>query len=110
MRRRRWRPRPAGRAAKSTPARWNWHAAAMHRHRRPRERMMAAERADPRRLAAWRRGRWSEALCRFALRLKGYRILAQGWRSPQGEIDIVARRGGTVAIVEVKARGSLEAA
>ena len=62
------------------------------------------------RLAAWRRGRWSEALCRLALRLKGYRILARGWRCPQGEIDIVARRGGTVAIVEVKARGSLYAA
>jgi len=71
---------------------------------------MAVERADPRRLAAWRRARWSEALCRLALRLKGYRILAQDWRCPQGEIDIVARRGGTIAIVEVKARSSLEAA
>jgi putative endonuclease len=89
-------------------------------HRRPTVRTMAAERkavgrkaaglADPERLAAWRRGRWSEALCRLALRLKGYRILACGWRCPQGEIDIVARRGGTVAIVEVKARRSLEAA
>ena len=59
---------------------------------------------DPKRLAAWRRGRWSEALCRLALRLKGYRILARGWRCRQGEIDIVAKRGGTVAIVEVKAR------
>jgi putative endonuclease len=88
--------------------------------RRPTVRTMAAERkavgrkaaglADPERLAAWRRGRWSEALCRLALRLKGYRILARGWRCPQGEIDIVARRGGTVAIVEVKARRTLDAA
>lgn len=66
--------------------------------------------ADPRRLKAWKRGRWSEALCRLALRLKGYRILAQGWRCQQGEIDIVAKRGGTVAIVEVKARSTLDAA
>ena len=78
--------------------------------RRPMVRTMAAESADPKRLAAWRRGRWSEALCRLALRLKGYRILAQGWRCQQGEIDIVAKRGGTVAIVEVKARNSLDAA
>jgi putative endonuclease len=78
--------------------------------RRPMVRMMAAENADPKRLAAWRRGRWSEALCRLALRLKGYRILARGWRCQQGEIDIVAKRGGTVAIVEVKARRTLDAA
>ena len=70
----------------------------------------AADRIDPKRLAAWRRGRWSEALCRLALRLKGYRILARGWRCPQGEIDIVAKRGRTVAIVEVKARRTLDAA
>jgi putative endonuclease len=72
--------------------------------------MMAVKQVDPKRLAAWRRGRWSEALCRLALRLKGYRILACGWRCQQGEIDIVAKRGGAVAIVEVKARSTLDAA
>lgn len=56
---------------------------------------------------AYRRGRASEGLCRLVLRLKGYRILASGFRAPVGEIDIVARRGKTLAIVEVKARGSL---
>jgi len=56
---------------------------------------------------AYRHGRFSEALCRLVLRLKGYRILAAGFRVPTGEIDIVARRGGTLAIVEVKARASL---
>ncbi|MFI4987677.1 MAG: YraN family protein [Alphaproteobacteria bacterium] len=56
---------------------------------------------------AYRRGRSSEALCRLMLRVKGYRILASGFRVPAGEIDIVARRGGTLAIVEVKARASL---
>jgi putative endonuclease len=40
----------------------------------------------------------------LALRLKGYRILARRYRSAVGEIDIVARRGGVVAMVEVKAR------
>lgn len=56
---------------------------------------------------ALRRGRWSEALCRFVLRLKGYRILALDFRVPMGEIDIVAQRGSTLAIIEVKARESL---
>lgn len=56
---------------------------------------------------AYRRGRFSEALCRLVLRLKGYRIVARGFRHPAGEIDIIATRGGTLAIVEVKARGSL---
>jgi putative endonuclease len=38
------------------------------------------------------------------LAAKGYRILARRWRSPAGEIDLVARRRGIVAFVEVKAR------
>src|SRR3954470_4056022 len=109
MRHRRWRLKPAGRAVRSMPEHSHWGGPPPMR-RRPMVRMMADKPADPKRLAAWRRGRWSEALCRLALRLKGYRILARGWRCPQGEIDIVARRGGTVAIVEVKARRTLDAA
>jgi putative endonuclease len=64
--------------------------------------------ADYRRAA--RRGRLAEALCRWHLRLRGWRILARGWRCPAGEIDIVARRGGTIAVIEVKARRDLETA
>ena len=55
-------------------------------------------------------GRFAEGLCRLALRLKGYRILENRLRTPLGEIDIVARRGRTLAIVEVKARGDWDAA
>ena len=62
---------------------------------------------DARRRQAYRHGRASEALCRLVLRLKGYRILASDFRAPVGEIDIIARRGMTLAIVEVKARASL---
>jgi len=59
------------------------------------------------RRTAFRRGRWSEGLALWSLRLKGYRILARDLRSPLGEIDIVACRGRTLAIIEVKARDNL---
>jgi len=60
--------------------------------------------------AAEKRGRGAEALACWYLRLKGWRILARRARVPGGEVDIVARRGRTLAFVEVKARSSDEAA
>lgn len=54
-----------------------------------------------------RKGHRGEWLAAWALRLKGYRILAARHRTRLGEIDLVARRGDTVAIVEVKARATL---
>jgi putative endonuclease len=36
--------------------------------------------------------------------------VARGWRCPAGEIDIVARRGRVLAIIEVKSRGEVKAA
>ena len=49
-------------------------------------------------------GRRAETLCAFLLRLKGYRILATRYKSPVGEIDIIARRGNVLIAVEVKNR------
>jgi putative endonuclease len=43
----------------------------------------------------------------MALRLQGYRVVARRIRYPVGEIDIAARRGRTLAIIEVKARGRI---
>ena len=57
--------------------------------------------------AAFRRGHGAEGLAAWWLRLKGYRILARNWRSAAGEIDLIARRGATLVIVEVKQRGDL---
>lgn len=54
--------------------------------------------------AAHRRGEWAERLCLWHLRLMGYRVLARRYRTPVGEIDLIARRGRTVAAIEVKAR------
>jgi putative endonuclease len=59
---------------------------------------------------AERRGRGAETLACWYLRLKGWRILARRARVPGGEVDIVARRGRTLAYVEVKARGDEQAA
>lgn len=74
--------------------------------------MKRGEKAGARRdrATAERLGRRAEWLCRIALRLKGYRILAARLRVPAGEIDILAERGGTLAVVEVKARRDLDAA
>ncbi len=66
------------------------------------------------RQAAERRGRWAEQLCVIRLRLSGWRILARryaGLRGTRiGEIDLVARRGKTVAFIEVKARAQADQA
>jgi putative endonuclease len=59
---------------------------------------------------AEKRGRGAETLACWYLRLKGWRILARRARVPGGEVDIVARRGRTLAFVEVKARSTEEAA
>ncbi len=60
-----------------------------------------------RRQEAYRRGHSSEWLAALALMLKGFRIVARRYRTRLGEIDLIARRGNLVLIVEVKARRTL---
>jgi len=60
--------------------------------------------------AARRSGRRAEVVAALWLMAKGYRILGFRLRTPQGEIDLLARRGGVLAVVEVKIRASLAAA
>ena len=55
-------------------------------------------------------GRRSEMLAAIFLRLKGFSILSQRERTPGGEIDLVARRGGLLIFAEVKARKAFDAA
>lgn len=59
---------------------------------------------------AQRRGRLAEWLCVWHLRLRGWHIVARGWRCPAGEIDILARRGRVLAVIEVKSRGEFATA
>ena len=53
---------------------------------------------------AERLGRWAETVCVWRLRFAGYRIVARRFKSPVGEIDLIARRGNILAFIEVKAR------
>ncbi|WP_167391576.1 YraN family protein [Mesorhizobium temperatum] len=66
-----------------------------------------AERPVASRQQAYWRGHRSEWLAAAALMVKGYRILARRHRTRFGEIDLIARRGDLVLIVEVKARRTL---
>ncbi len=59
---------------------------------------------------AYQRGHAAEQIAALSLRLKGYAILARRFRCPRGEIDLIARRGGHIAFVEVKARTTENAA
>jgi putative endonuclease len=68
-------------------------------------------RGDPARGAKARRdGRAGEWVAALYLMLKGYQILGFRLRTAQGEIDLLAKRGRILAVVEVKRRPTLEQA
>jgi putative endonuclease len=60
--------------------------------------------------AAEKGGRRAETIAAWWLRLRGWAILARRVRTPLGEVDLIARRGRTVAFVEVKARATSDQA
>jgi putative endonuclease len=64
----------------------------------------------PERVRAFRLGLSAESRAAMFLIAKAYRIVARRWKTPFGEIDIVARRRRTLVFVEVKARASTDAA
>jgi putative endonuclease len=69
---------------------------------RPRASPIQAPR--PERQIAFRTGISAESRAAAFLVAKGFRILARRWKSPVGEIDIIARRRTLLVFVEVKAR------
>ena len=69
-----------------------------------------AKPASPERVAAFQTGLSAETRAAAFLMAKGYRILARRFRTPYGEIDLVARRRNLLAFIEVKARASLDEA
>src|SRR5258708_19296593 len=66
--------------------------------------------AEAQRRIAFRFGLSAESRAAAFLVAKGYRILARRFRTPLGEIDIVAMRRGVLVFVEVKARDNFDAA
>ena len=56
------------------------------------------------RVAAHRDGHRAEALAAWFLRLQLYRIIDRRYKTPVGEIDLIAERFGTTVFIEVKAR------
>jgi putative endonuclease len=58
------------------------------------------------RVAAYRRGHRGEALAALWLQLKLYRIRDRRYRTPLGEIDLVAEKGSYIVFVEVKQRAA----
>ncbi|MBV9954376.1 MAG: YraN family protein [Pseudolabrys sp.] len=65
---------------------------------------------NPEKQVAFRLGISAESRAAAYLVAKGFRILSRRWRSPYGELDIVARRRQLLVFVEVKARNTLDAA
>ena len=78
----------------------------MQRRARPPAPLKPAPR--PERVAAFRLGLSAESRAAFFLIAKAYRIAARRWKTPFGEIDIVARRRRDLVFVEVKARERLD--
>jgi putative endonuclease len=65
---------------------------------------------QPERQVAFRLGISAESRAAAFLIAKGFRILERRWRSPVGEIDIIARRRHLLVFVEVKAREKFDEA
>src|SRR5438132_1699494 len=100
-----------GRAARSTPARLNSPEILDSPRTLARKAAMAKpDEASAARVAAFRTGLSAESRAAAYLMAKGYRILAKRFRTPYGEIDIVARRRNLLVFVEVKARATLDEA
>jgi putative endonuclease len=60
------------------------------------------------RVAAFRLGLSAESRAAMLLIAKAYRIAARRWKTPFGEVDIVARRRRDLVFVEVKARDNFD--
>lgn len=50
------------------------------------------------------RGKWGEQEAAKFLRKEGYTLLAAGYRTRHGELDIVAEKDGIIVVCEVKTR------
>jgi putative endonuclease len=75
---------------------------------KPSKKPAAEKPASPERIAAFRTGLSAESRAAALLMAKGYRILAKRFKTPYGEIDLVAKKRNLIAFIEVKARARLD--
>lgn len=61
-------------------------------------------------MTSYKKGRWSEKRAIVILRVKGYKILAERFKTPVGEIDVIASKRKQLVFIEVKKRPSLSEA
>ncbi len=80
----------------------------MHRGERSQDDGSMERRARRRR--AFFKGHWAEYIASIYLTAKGYRVCARRFKTRFGEVDIIAKKGDVLAIVEVKARNSIDEA
>jgi putative endonuclease len=71
-----------------------------------RESILAQKRAITMQNKRQKFGQKSESLAAWYLKKIGYKIVEQNYRTPLGEIDIIAREKKTIVFVEVKSRRS----
>ncbi|MEI8321180.1 MAG: YraN family protein [Alphaproteobacteria bacterium] len=57
---------------------------------------------------SWKQGIWAEKVALWFLRAQFYQILEHRYKTPMGEIDLIARRGKTLIFVEVKLRATTD--
>lgn len=65
---------------------------------------MAESKASPKRQRAEKFGRKMELAAAQFMQAKGYTILESRYKTPHGEIDLIAEKAGAIIFVEVKAR------
>lgn len=61
-------------------------------------------------LKSYQKGKIGELCACIFLKLKGYSIIARRYKTPFGEIDIIAKKKKTLIAVEVKSRPNYEEA
>ena len=67
---------------------------------------MAIEKANKDSFHNKKLGEKGEKIARLYLEKNGWKILEKNYKTPFGEIDIIAEKGETVAFIEVKTRQS----
>jgi putative endonuclease len=61
-------------------------------------------------ITSYKKGRWAEKLAIVILRVKGYKILSERFKTPVGEIDVIASKNRKLVFLEVKYRPSFSEA